>query len=292
MSHPSRLDAALVERGLARSRGDAKDLIAHGRAVIDGRVATKPAQPVTTEQIVEVAGAVSGWVSRAAYKLLAAIEAFQPAGLHVRGRRALDVGASTGGFTQVLLAAGASHVVALDVGHDQLAPIVGADPRVTEVSSTNIRDVRPGDLGDPFALIVGDLSFISLRLILPVLRPLAAELADLVLLVKPQFEVGRDGVGKRGVVSGAAPHLAALTDVCQVAQDCGLGVRGVEPSPLPGNAGNREYLVWFSTDRAAHLPDLADRIVRAVEARPTSAERPRAVRHPGAPRPRRESKDS
>lgn len=166
--------------------------------------------------------------------------------LTVAGRRCLDVGASTGGFTQVLLAHGAAAVTALDVGHDQLVPELARDPRVTDLPGTNIRDVHPDQVGT-FDLVVGDVSFISLTLVLPAVTPLLEPAADLVLLVKPQFEVGRDRLGRGGIVTRPDARALALTRVTDCATALGLHVRGIEPSPVHGTHGNTEYLLWLAT---------------------------------------------
>jgi len=241
---PTRLDAELVRRGLARSRGQAREQVAQGAVLVDGRPATKPSTPVAPAAAIDLAQPPERWVGRAAYKLLAALEDF---GLAAGGKRCLDVGASTGGFTQVLLEAGAAHVTALDVGHGQLVPEVAADARVEERSGTNIRDVRPGDLGDPFDLVVADLSFISLRLVLPVLPPLMTPDADAVLLVKPQFEVGRERLARTGVVRSPNERQRVLDEVLEAAAAVGLHQRGLQPSPLRGTTGNQEYLLWVTT---------------------------------------------
>ncbi|WP_045879061.1 TlyA family RNA methyltransferase [Pseudofrankia sp. DC12] len=175
-------------------------------------------------------------------------EVLGPAGgpLRVAGRQAMDVGASTGGFTDVLLRAGAAGVVAVDVGYGQLDWRLRTDPRVRVLDRTNARNLTPGLVGAPVDLIVGDLSFISLRLVLPALVACAADGADLVLLVKPQFEVGRERLGAGGVVRDVALHAAAVEDVARAAAERGLGVRGIVASPLPGPAGNVEYLLWLT----------------------------------------------
>ena len=241
-----RLDVELVARGLARSRGQARDLVKAGSVRIDGLPARKVATPVRPGQRLELSAGVEGWVSRAAYKLVAAMEAFGPDGLTVSGKRCFDVGAATGGFTQVLLRQGAREVVALDVGHGQLAQEVAGDPRVIERSGVNIRDVRVDDLGGPAELIVGDLSFISLRLVLAVLRDLVKPTGDLVLLVKPQFEVGRERLGKNGVVRSAGNRAVAIEEVVAAARKVGLNPRALCASPIRGTTGNAEYLLWLS----------------------------------------------
>lgn len=275
----SRLDAALVSAGLARSRGHARDLLDDGAVRVAGAPAGRASQRVAagTALCVEAAGGM--WVGRAAGKLDAALRHFAADGLAVRGR-CLDVGASTGGFTQVLLEAGAREVVALDVGRGQLVPSIAGDPRVTERSGLSIRDVRPGDLGPAFDLIVGDLSFISLRLVIPHLAPLLAsgsdgsDGGDVVLLVKPQFEVGRAGLTKHGVVRDRRAAAQALRDVLDAATAVGWQVRGLVASAVVGSTGNQEYLGWFSTRTDGRgdardvcdvidVPDLVERVIQA-----------------------------
>jgi 23S rRNA (cytidine1920-2'-O)/16S rRNA (cytidine1409-2'-O)-methyltransferase len=247
-----RLDVELVARGLARSRGQARDLVKGGAVRIDGSVAGKVSTPVRADQSIELAAGVEEWVSRAAYKLVAALEAFGhdgPAGYHglsVVDKRCVDVGACTGGFTQVLLRRGAREVVALDVGHGQLAEELVGDPRVVERSGVNIRDVRAGDLGGPAELVVADLSFISLRLVLPVLRDLVEPTGDLVLLVKPQFEVGRERLGKGGIVRSAEDRARVVEEVVSAAATAGLNARALCASPIRGTNGNAEYLLWLT----------------------------------------------
>jgi 23S rRNA (cytidine1920-2'-O)/16S rRNA (cytidine1409-2'-O)-methyltransferase len=247
-----RLDVELVARRLARSRGQARDLVQAGAVLLDGSPATKVSTPVGAVQSLELVSGVESWVSRAAYKLVAALEAFGHDGrdghhgLRVDGKRCIDVGACTGGFTQVLLRAGAREVVALDVGHGQLAEEIRSDPRVIECSGVNIRDVRADDLGGPAQLLVADLSFISLRLVLPVLRDLVERTGDLVLLVKPQFEVGRERLGKGGIVRSARNRALAIEEVVAAATTAGLGARALRGSPIRGATGNAEYLLWLT----------------------------------------------
>jgi len=241
-----RLDVELVARGLARSRGQARDLVKAGSVLLDGSAARKVSTPVRGDQSLALAAGVEGWVSRAAYKLVAALEAFGPGGLSVGGKRCFDVGAAAGGFTQVLLRHGALEVVALDVGHDQLAQELVGDPRVIERSGVNVRDARVGDLGGPAQLLVADLSFISLRLVLPVLRDLVEPSGDLVLLVKPQFEVGRDRLGKGGVVRSAGSRASVIEEVVAAATRTGLTAKALCRSPIRGATGNAEYLLWLT----------------------------------------------
>jgi len=247
-----RLDVELVARSLARSRGQARELVKAGSVLLDGSPARKVSTPVNAQQSLELASGVERWVSRAAYKLVAALEAFGtggpfgPDGLSAAGRRCLDVGAAAGGFTQVLLRAGAREVVALDVGHGQLAQEIAGDPRVIERSGVNIRDARAGDLGGPAELLVADLSFISVRLVLPVLCALVEPAGDLVLLVKPQFEVGRERLGKKGVVRSADHRAIVLEEVVASATTVGLTVKALRASPIRGATGNAEYLLWLT----------------------------------------------
>jgi 23S rRNA (cytidine1920-2'-O)/16S rRNA (cytidine1409-2'-O)-methyltransferase len=241
-----RLDVELVVRGLARSRGQASDLVKAGSVLLEGSPATKVSTPVRADQGLELAAGVEGWVSRAAYKLVAALEAFGQDGLSPTGKRCLDVGAAAGGFTQVLLRQGAREVVAVDVGHGQLAQELAGDPRVIERSGVNIRDARAGDLGGPAQLLVADLSFISLRLVLPVLRDLVEPSGDLVLLVKPQFEVGRERLGKGGIVRSADNRARVIEEVVAAAQAAGLTAKDLCPSPIRGATGNAEYLLWLT----------------------------------------------
>jgi len=239
-----RLDAELVRRGLARSREQAGELVAAGRVTVAGQPAAKAATQVSRDAPISIADTGEpGYVSRGGHKLAGALAVFGPAGLTVAGRACLDAGASTGGFTDVLLRAGAGHVVAADVGYGQLAWSLRTDPRVTVLDRVNVRTL---DQVTPVpGLVVADLSFISLTLVLPALVACAAPDADLVLLVKPQFEVGKGRVGAGGVVRDAADRADAVRKVAGAAGRLGLGVRGVTASPLPGPAGNVEYFVWL-----------------------------------------------
>jgi 23S rRNA (cytidine1920-2'-O)/16S rRNA (cytidine1409-2'-O)-methyltransferase len=246
VSETTRLDVELVRRGLARSRGHARSLVDAGDVSVCGSLATKASTPVADRDTIEVREAGPRWVSRAAYKLVGAFEVFGPQGLTVSGRRCLDVGASTGGFTQVLLHHGAAQVVALDVGHGQLVPTLADDPRVEDRSRTTIRGVLPDTLGGPFDLVVADLSFISLTLVLETLRGLVRDDGDVVVLVKPQFEVGRTRLGKGGIVRAQGDRAWAITEVARVALDAGLHPRALAASPIDGSEGNAEYLLWLT----------------------------------------------
>ncbi len=249
MTTRRRLDAELVRRGLARSRQEAADLIASGAVLVDRVAVSKPATQVTDGVSIAVREDGPSFVSRGAHKL---IEPLQEFGIDVAGRRALDAGASTGGFTQVLLEQGAAAVIAVDVGYGQLAWSLQQDPRVIVMDRTNVRHLTPDELPYPPNLIVGDLSFISLAKVLPALTSVADPGADLVLLVKPQFEVGKGQVGKGGVVREPRLHAAAITDVAAAARVCGYGVAGLTRSPLPGPSGNIEFVMWLRRD----APDL------------------------------------
>ncbi len=248
MARRLRLDAELVRRSLARSREQAREYIEAGRVTVNGHRATKPATAVSVDaDLVVLPGADSApeYVSRGGHKLAGALEAFAPLGLSVAGRRCLDAGASTGGFTDVLLRAGAATVVAVDVGYGQLAWGLQSDPRVVVHDRTNVRDLSLDLIGEPVEVIVGDLSFISLSLVLPALIGVAREDADLALMVKPQFEVGKDRLGKGGVVRDPVLRAETVSDIATTAADLGWGAYAVTTSPLPGPSGNVEYFLWL-----------------------------------------------
>ena len=259
-----RLDAELVRRGLARSREQAASLVTARRVLVAGQAAAKPATQVAPGDpitITEPAG--PDYASRGGQKLAGALAAF--AELRVAGRRCLDAGASTGGFTDVLLRAGAAHVVAVDVGYGQLAWALRTDERVTVLDRVNVRQLRPEQVAPAPALVTADLSFISLGLVLPALVGCASPDADFLLLVKPQFEVGKDRVGAGGVVRDPELRRGAVAGVAQAADAVGLGVAGVVASPLPGPSGNVEYFLWLR--RGA--PPLRDDVLRqAIEEGP------------------------
>jgi 23S rRNA (cytidine1920-2'-O)/16S rRNA (cytidine1409-2'-O)-methyltransferase len=273
-----RLDAELVRRGLARSREHAAELVASGRVLVAGAPATKAATGVTTDAAILVAPDESrpDYVSRGGHKLAGALARFAPDGFVVAGRRCLDAGASTGGFCDVLLRAGAREVVALDVGYGQLAWPVRQDPRVVVHDRTNVRDLTPELIGGPVEVVVADLSFISLALVVEPLLGVCVPSADLALMVKPQFEVGRARVGKGGVVRDASVRTEAVASVAAVAAAAGWPARGVATSPLPGPSGNVEYFLWLRREapqggvgspageaRASDLPVLTEGDIRA-----------------------------
>ncbi len=247
---------------MARSRDHAAQLIAAGRVTVAGAPATKAATGVTIDSALLVIDDPAGpdYASRGGYKLAGALEAFTPLGLVIRGRVALDAGASTGGFTDVLLRHGVAAVTAVDVGYGQLAWQLRQDPRVTVLDRTNVRDLLPEALAAAPEVVVGDLSFISLTLVLPPLAGVATQDADLVLMVKPQFEVGRARLGKGGVVTDPGDRADAVVTVAAKAAELGLGVCGCCASPLPGPAGNVEYFLWLR--RGAPAADAAE--IRSV----------------------------
>jgi len=264
MGRRLRLDAELVRRGLARSREQAAELIATGRVAVGGQRAAKAASQVAVNAAitVEQLGAQPEYASRGGHKLAGALAAF--GGLTVAGRRCLDAGASTGGFTDVLLRTGAAHVLAVDVGYGQLAWSLRTDDRVTVLDRVNIRSLDPALVAPPPDLVVADLSFISLTLVIPALVACASPAADFVLMVKPQFEVGRDLV-RGGVVRDPQLRAAAVEAVASAAADRGLGVMDITASPLPGPSGNVEYFLWL---RAGAPPLDPARLHAAVAAGP------------------------
>ena len=267
MVRRARLDAELVRRGLARSRNQAAELVTAGRVTVSGQVATKAATAIGPDDPLVVISDADrpAYVSRGGHKLAGALAVFEPLGLAISGRRCLDAGASTGGFTDVLLRAGAAAVVAVDVGYGQLAWSLQTDARVVVVDRTNVRDLTLDVVGTPVDVVVGDLSFISLRIVLPALIGVLASGGDLVLMVKPQFEVGRERVGTGGVVRDVASRADAVRGVADAAASLGFGARGIVASPLPGPAGNVEYFLWLR----AGAPPLDDvELARAIAAGP------------------------
>jgi 23S rRNA (cytidine1920-2'-O)/16S rRNA (cytidine1409-2'-O)-methyltransferase len=264
----ARVDAELVRRGLARSRQQAAELIGAGKVSIDGMPARKPATAVdVTAALTVAAGDDRTWVSRGAHKLIGALDAFSVA---VVGRRCLDAGASTGGFTEVLLDRGATEVVAADVGYGQLAWSLRSDPRVVVVERTNVRDLSPEGIGGTVDLVVADLSFISLATVLPALIGCARPGADIVPMVKPQFEVGRGQVGAGGVVHDPGLRADAVLAVVRRAGELGWHTVDVTASPLPGPSGNVEYFVWLrgDTERPLAGEALVQAVRRAVDEGP------------------------
>lgn len=240
---PERLDVALARRGLARSRSEAAGLVAAGEVTVNGVPATKPSQKCRPEDALSLSEHGPRYASRAGHKLAGALEVFTdvvPAGLSC-----LDAGASTGGFTDVLLRAGAARVAAVDVGHGQLVDELRRDPRVDVHEGLNIRDLTPEAIGGVVDLVVSDLSFISLRLVMAPLAAACGAGADLVLMVKPQFEVGRHALPRTGVVVDPQARRRAVAGVVDAAVGAALAPRGLARSPLTGQDGNVEFFLWL-----------------------------------------------
>lgn len=257
-----RLDAELVRRGLATSRTEAQRLVDDGLVVVGGYPQPKPATRVDGGTSIRVAAPLHPYVSRGGVKLAAALDAF---GIDAGGRTVVDLGASTGGFTDCALQAGAASVVAVDVGYGQLAERLRTDPRVVVADRTHVRDVDPAAVGGPFDLVVADLSFISLCSVAEAIGRLGGANADWVLLVKPQFEVGRGQVGRGGIVRDPMLHLAALVDVTACLAEAGLVAVGVAASPITGaKGGNREFLLHLRRTGDPVGPEALEAAVGAV----------------------------
>ena len=237
-----RLDLEMARRGLAPSREGAQHLIMAGRVRVDSRPALKADQAVNDRSVILLVGSDPEYASRGGLKLAAALDHFH---LDPAGRRALDVGASTGGFTDVLLRRGASHVIALDVGYGQIADRLRRDPRVTVLDRTNIRLVEAAQMPYAPEIVTIDVSFISLRLVLPAVLALSAPSVEIVALIKPQFEVGKGKVGKGGVVRDDAERGRVVDEILEFAAGLGLTVKGTVASPVLGAAGNQEFLAWM-----------------------------------------------
>jgi 23S rRNA (cytidine1920-2'-O)/16S rRNA (cytidine1409-2'-O)-methyltransferase len=284
----ARVDVELVRRGLARSRRHAAELVAGARVMVAGRPVAKPSLQVAPDALldVQVDPGDPQYASRAGGKLAGALDALagdargRDVTMRIKGAWCLDLGASTGGFTDVLLRQGAAHVLALDVGHDQLVPELRSDPRVTVREGFNARDLTPDDLPRPADVAVGDLSFISLTLLVPVVARVLAPGAPALLLVKPQFEVGRDRLGSGGVVRDPALRAEAILEVISAAGAAGLTARAVVPSPVPGPSGNHEYFCWLERSgdgpeqRAASDEELVASVESAVAWQPGSSPTP------------------
>jgi 23S rRNA (cytidine1920-2'-O)/16S rRNA (cytidine1409-2'-O)-methyltransferase len=262
-----RLDAELVRRGLVAGRRQAVEAVAAGRVLVGGSPVASPTRMVGPDESLQVIGVGPRFVSRGGEKLAAALAQFS---VRVAGRRVLDAGASTGGFTDCLLQAGAADVVAVDVGRGQLAWSLREDPRVTVLERTNVRTLEPEAIGGPVSLTVADLSFISLLTVAPALARCTGEPGEWVLLVKPQFEAGRGRIGKGGIVREPAVHRAVLREVRDGLAAAGVLVTAVMASPLRGADGNVEFLVHC--DRRG--PVLADDAIDAVVAGASPSEVP------------------
>lgn len=267
-----RLDAELVRRKIARSREHATELIRGRHVYVAGILALKPATVVEPDVSIRVdEEAQDDWASRGAHKLLGALEAFEPMGLSLKGKKVLDAGASTGGFTDVCLRREAREVVSVDVGYGQLIWRLQNDDRVRVVDRTNIRHLTLEHTDGPCDAMVGDLSFISLELVLPAIVAALNDGADLLPMVKPQFEVGKDRLGNGGVVKSPELRKEVTTHVALAAQKLGLSLKGVVASPLPGPSGNVEYFLWLVKDGGAaalNEDDVAALVAKAVEEGP------------------------
>jgi 23S rRNA (cytidine1920-2'-O)/16S rRNA (cytidine1409-2'-O)-methyltransferase len=255
----TRLDAELVRRGLAKSRESALELIDEKLVLVSGIPASKAATQVDAQTSITLKETKEQYVSRGGFKLEGAIQAFPQ--IQIREQVVLDAGASTGGFTDVLLKNGAKKVFAVDVGYGQLAWELQNDPRVKIFDRVNIRNLTLEQLGEEVDLVVADLSFISLKLVIPVLISVSKSDADYLLMVKPQFEVGKDKLGSGGVVREIALRKSAVLEVAQVAYDLGIGCLGVVASSLPGPAGNVEYFLWLKANAPAILEVDLDRAI-------------------------------
>ncbi|WP_066285879.1 TlyA family RNA methyltransferase [Arthrobacter sp. B6] len=259
-----RLDQALVARGLARSRTHAAALISEGRVSSAGQVLAKASLQVEDSKDLAVEHSEQdSYVSRAGHKLAGALDAFP--GIAVAGKRCLDAGASTGGFTDVLLRRGAAHVVAVDVGHNQLVPQLRSDPRVEVHEGLNVRYMSAADIGGTVALTVADLSFISLTMVVLPLALSTEPGGDLVLMVKPQFEIGKDRLGRTGVVNSERERRMAVEKVANAALDAGVDLCGLAASPLPGQDGNVEYFLWIKRRMTQDLPKIEERDAAIAE---------------------------
>lgn len=260
MKDSIRLDKAVFERGLAESREKAQALIMSGSVYVDGQKALKSGTPVTEQNKIEVRGAALRYVSRGGLKLEKALKVFD---VRPEGMTVLDIGASTGGFTDCLLQNGAAHVFSIDVGYGQLAWNIRQDKRVTVMERTNIRYVTPEQIGCRPQLAVIDVSFISLRLVLPVVKKLLCENGQVICLVKPQFEAGREKVGKKGVVRDPQVHKEVLDAFVNTARELGFFVCGLDYSPIKGPEGNIEYLGWLSASEQSAIPEDTAKIVQS-----------------------------
>jgi len=245
-----RLDVYLVSKGLARSRERAKQMIKNGSVNVNGKTVFKPSLLIeTTDEV--TASENLGYVGRGALKLIKAFEVFR---ISCEGSVCADIGASTGGFTQVMLEHGAEKIYAVDVGSGQLDPMLSADSRVVDLENTNVKDLTPAVLGQAVSFMSVDLSFISLTKVLDVLVSLLCNGGDMVILIKPQFEAGRNAVGKNGIVKDRSEHIKVLLNVSAFAESCGLSIKGMTYSPVTGGSGNIEYLAWLKKEDTGSVP--------------------------------------
>lgn len=264
-----RLDAELVRRKLARSREHAQEIIEKGYVLVDGVLSQKPTRQVNQSvSIVVKENPDSKWVSRGAIKLLSALEAFENEGFTIKDEVVLDAGASTGGFTQVCLEKGAQKVIAVDVGYGQLAWQLRQDPKVENIERTNVRYLQKSHISNSPSRVVSDLSFISLKTVLPALKSVSTQDVQMLLMVKPQFEVGKNEVGA-GVVRDNSLRKSAVIGVIDCAQSLGLALKGVKASSLPGPSGNVEYFVWLKNGDVCKDKDDVDAwVAKAIEEGP------------------------
>lgn len=259
-----RLDAYMAANGLAPSREKAKRLIAEGRVSINGAVVTKASHSVNEGDTV-TAEQGDGYVGRGAYKLIGALDSF---GISLDGKVCADIGASTGGFTQVMLKRGAEKVFAVDVGHGQLDPLLLNDSRVVNCEGVNVRSIQPDFFGGEVSFAACDLSFISLRTVLPAVFAALSDSAELVTLIKPQFEAGREAIGKNGLVRSKSDHIRVLAEMCEFFSAEGVTLLGLIPSPIKGGDGNAEYLAHISKAKSEGcIPDIGGIVKSALENR-------------------------
>lgn len=263
MAEQVRLDVLLVSRGLVSGRDRAKELIAQGQVLAEGKPAAKASQKYRDDAVLEILNDAAHFVSRAAHKLDGALNAFD---IDLNGRVVLDVGASTGGFTQCALERGARHVYAVDVGSGQLADTLRQDTRVSNLEKTDIRLLTPERLPETPDFAACDVSFISLRLVLPAISALLSPKGEAVVLIKPQFEAGRADVGRGGLVKDAKVHLRVLRETVETFKLNGFTVAGLTVSPIHGGDGNMEFLAWLRRNGQEHLPNL-EVLVRQAHSR-------------------------
>ncbi len=262
MVEKQRLDTLLVEKGFESSRERAKAIIMSGIVYVNNQKVDKAGYFCEPEDVIEVRGSTMPYVSRGGLKIEKALAYFH---YDPTDKVVIDVGASTGGFTDCLLRNGAKKVYAVDVGYGQLAWSVRTDPRVVVMERTNIRHVKPSDLQEPPQLSVSDVSFISLKLVLPVVKELLTPDGEVLTLIKPQFEAGREKVGKKGVVREKSTHIEVLQNTLNFAKECGFSVKGLTFSPITGPEGNIEFLAWLSVQPSEEHYDIEKTVEEAHE---------------------------
>lgn len=241
-----RLDLLITEKGLAKSRERAKELVKNGSVCVNGKTVTKPSLMLEEDSEITLTGQASQYVGRGALKLKHAFDCFD---LNVKGKICADIGASTGGFTQIMLENGAKKVYAVDVGHDQLDKKLAEDKRVVNCEGVNVRNLEKSFFSEPVEFMAGDLSFISLKLVVPVLKECICDNGEMVMLIKPQFEAGKQALNKKGIVKDKKDHVRVLQELLSFFESCDLSVMGLEPSAIKGGDGNIEYLAWLKNNR-------------------------------------------